>query len=98
MKAKTEQPAKTKDGNTGDFRGTRRGVPSSWYRVPRERVATAFDLAGMPTAGAPSFAQFAKGGNHEHLRSEVSAEGTRGCVGSIAIRPFDKLRAGSYKK
>src|SRR5436305_2295607 len=51
----------------------------------------------MPTAGAPSFAQFEKGGNHERLRSEVSAEGTRGCVGSIATRPFDKIRAGSCK-
>ncbi len=48
------------------------------------RVAQASDFAGITnTAGAPSFAQFAKGGNHERMRNRVCAEGTTACVGSI---------------
>jgi hypothetical protein len=31
------------------------------------------------TDGAPSFAQFAKGGNHERMRNGVCAEGQKSC-------------------
>jgi hypothetical protein len=41
------------------------------------RAAQAFDLAGITnTVGAPSFAQFAKGGNHQRIRNAGRAERT----------------------
>ena len=45
--------------------------------------------------GAPSFAQFAKGGNHERIRNVVCAEQTNSCVGSIATRPCKKRKDGA---
>jgi hypothetical protein len=39
-----------------------------------------FDLAGITyTVGAPSFAQFAKGGNLERMRNGVCAKGQESC-------------------
>ena len=44
------------------------------------RVAQAFEFAGTNKAeGAPSFAQFAKGGNHERLSNGICAEGKSRC-------------------
>ena len=42
------------------------------------RVAQALDLAGTSnTVGAPFFAFFAKGGNHERIDNRVCAERTK---------------------
>src|SRR5690242_5238457 len=41
-------------------------------------MAQPFNLAGITyTVGAPSFAQFAKGGNLERMRNGICAEGTK---------------------
>jgi hypothetical protein len=41
-------------------------------RTDKGRVAQAFDLVGITSkVGAPSFGFFAKGGNHEPVRSWV---------------------------
>jgi len=61
-------------------------------------VAQAFDVAGITNmVGAPSFAQFAKGGNHERLGSGAYLAMTKTLWG-IAAHPFDKLTAGSCKE
>jgi len=59
-----------------------RVVPS--FRVLCERVgfpftgSEAFDLARITNnVRAPSFAHFAKGGDHERIRNAVSVEGTK---------------------
>jgi hypothetical protein len=62
------------------------------------RVAQAFDLGGVTnTVGAPFFASFAKGGFHGGMRDRFCLAGKNVFIGSIAARPFDKLRAGSCK-
>jgi hypothetical protein len=57
-------------------------------------VARAFDLAGaINTAGAPSFAHFAKGGNLERMRHGVAGNGERTNVVSAArTRPCKKRK------
>ena len=59
-------------------------------------MAQAFDFAGITNiVGAPSFAQFAKGGSREGMRDGVCAEGTKVVVGSIATRACrDSRRPG----
>lgn len=60
------------------------GVRENWSNTQRKlgngRVAQAFDFADTNKAeGAPSFAQFAKGGNHERIRNLGCVEGQKLC-------------------
>ena len=55
-------------------------------------------LASPTQRSVPSFAFFARGGDHKRIRNGFCAERARSCVGSIATRRFDKLRAGSCRK
>ena len=60
------------------------------------RVAQAFALADITNkAGAPSFAHFAKGGNHELIRNGVCAQRTKSRVGGIVTRLCKKRKDGA---
>jgi len=58
-------------------------------------VAWAFDRADITNiVGAPSSAQFAKGGNHGRIR-DVFVQKDKACVGGIAARPCKKRKDGA---
>jgi len=64
-------------------------------RTVARRVVPAFDLAVVTNrVGAPSFAQFAKGGNHERVRNGPCLGGQE-CVGITAARPCKRRKDGA---
>ena len=59
-------------------------------------MAQVSDFAGITnTVGAPSFAQLAKGGNHERMPKRVLCGAGKRCVGSIATRPCQERKDGA---
>jgi len=59
-------------------------------------VAQAFDRAAVTnTVGAPLFAFFAKGGNHERVGNGVRSRADKSCASSIAAHPCKKRKGGA---
>ncbi len=59
-------------------------------------VAQAFDFSGTTKQwGAPSFAQFAKGGNRGRIHNGILCRRGENCVGRIATRPCKERKDGA---